>query len=342
MLNEKEIKEIRSIIEKANNPLYIFDNDGDGVCSYLLFKKHYKKGIGIPTTTAGALDAQYLRYVDEEKPDLIVILDKAVVKQEFIDGTSCKVMYIDHHPIQKLKKIKYYNPLKRDKKSYIPTSYMAYKVVKSNLWLAVVGCLFDYKIPDFIKEFKKQYPGLVDKIPKDPGYLKYISPVSKLVKIFAFNMKGKSKDVKNAIRALEKIESPSEILNQTTEEGSLVYQRYEKINKEYERLMQKGKECASKEKLMVFIYPSFETSFTSDMATELSYLYQNKTILVSREKENEMKISLRDQKRDIAKIFKKAMEGLKGYGGGHPHAVGGSVSKDDFNTLVERIKKAIK
>src|SRR3989344_4813155 len=339
MLTEKEINEIRTIIEKSNNPLYIFDNDGDGVCSYLMLKKHFKKGIGIPTTTAGALDKEYLKYVEEEKADLVVILDKAVIKQEFIDGTSCPVIYIDHHPIQKLTKIKYFNPLKHDKKSYIPTSYMVYKVVKSNLWLAVIGCLFDYKIPDFIKEFKKEYPDLVNKITKDPGYLKYKAPVSKLVKIFAFNMKGKIKDIKNSIRAMEKIETPYEIINQTTEEGKLIYNRYEKLNREYERLMDKGKACATKEKLLIFVYPSFETSFTSDVATELSYLYQNKTILVLREKDDELKLSMRDQKRNIDKTFKKAMEGLIGHGGGHPHAVGGSIKRKDFEVFVDRIKK---
>ncbi len=342
MLTENELNEIRSYLKKSNNPLFLFDDDGDGLCAYLLLKKYYKKGKGSPIRTAGPLDSKYIVYIDEEKPDLLVILDKAIVKQDFISELSCEVIYIDHHPIQKLEKVKYYNPLIHNKKLYIPTSYMCYKVVNDNMWIAAVGCLFDYQSPDFLKEFIKEYPDILNKINKDPGYTLFKTTLGKLVKIFAFNMKGKYSEVKKSIEHIEKIESPYEILNQTTENGKFIHSRYEKLNKEYEVLLSRAKNCADETNVLLFEYPSTKVSYTQYLSTELSYLYKDKTIIVAREKESEMKISLRNQKINIAKVLAKALEGLKGYGGGHEHACGASIDKKDFEKLIERIKELTK
>src|SRR3989338_3619819 len=343
VLTDSEINEIREILDKANNPLYLFDDDGDGVCAYLILKKHFKKGKGISIKSAGALDTKYSVYIYEEKPDLVVILDKAVVKQELIDEIPCEILYIDHHPIQELKKVKYYNPLIHDKKSYIPTSYMAYKITNDNLWLAIVGCLFDYKSPDFLNEFKKQYPDLLDKTHTDPGYILFKTELGRLIKLFAFNMKGKNSEAKKSIELLENIESPYEIINKTNENAEYLQKRYEKLNREYELLLDKAKNCINnKDKVIVFEYPSSKTSFTQYLATELSYAHQNKTVIVAREKENDFKLSLRNQKKDISKILAKALNGLSGYGGGHKHACGASIDKKDYENLIERIRKLTK
>jgi single-stranded DNA-specific DHH superfamily exonuclease len=39
MLNDKQIDEIREHLEKAQNPLFFFDNDDDGLCSFLLLQR---------------------------------------------------------------------------------------------------------------------------------------------------------------------------------------------------------------------------------------------------------------------------------------------------------------
>ena len=56
MLTNKELEDIRVILSESNNTFYLFDDDGDGVCSYLILKKHYKNGIGMPIKSAGPLD----------------------------------------------------------------------------------------------------------------------------------------------------------------------------------------------------------------------------------------------------------------------------------------------
>lgn len=339
MLTKDEIEEIRKILEESNNPIYLFDDDGDGLCSYLLLKKHYKKGKGMPIKNAGALDTSYTTYIYEEKADLVVILDKALVKQEFIDEAKCKVLYIDHHPIQKLNKVNYFNPLFNNKDIYMPTSYLTYKVTNSNIWIATIGCLFDYYIPEFMKEFMKEYPDLLKKINQNPGYILFETNLGKLVKLFAFNMKGKPNEIKKSLEFLEKIESPYEILNETNEYGKFLKERYEKLNKEYEALLEKAKKCQEENNLIIFEYPSTRISFNQYLATELSYLNQDKTIIIAREKDNDFKLSLRNQKKDISKMLSKALEGIKGRGGGHVHACGASVDKKDYEKFIEKMRK---
>lgn len=339
MLLESEINEIRSILENANNPFYLFDDDGDGLCSYLLLKKHYKKGIGMPIKNPGPLDTKYISLIEEEKPDLVVLLDKALVTQEFIDACPCQVLYIDHHPIQNLKKLKYFNPLFHNKDCRIPTSELVYSVVKTNMWIAMIGCLFDYRIPYFIKEFTEQYKDLIEKESKDPGDLFYKTTIGKLTKVLDFNLKGNRKEIRKAIRYLEKIETPYELLNKTTEGAIFVYDRYEKLNKEYLELKKQAESKATRSKILLFIYEVTKTSFNTELATELSYKYPNKMIILAREKDDVYKLSIRDQKKDIAEIYKKAIEGLDAYGGGHPHACGGAINKKDFNELISRITR---
>jgi hypothetical protein len=207
------------------------------------------------------------------------------------------------------------------------------------MWLGVVGCLFDYLIPDFIKEFKKDYPDLIDDVKKDPGYILYETDLGKLVKVFAFNIKGNGPDVKKALKYMEEVSSPYEILNQTTEAGTFLYNRYKKINYDYEKILKKARSEANNEKILLFNHPHLKYSFATDLATELSYFYQDKLIIVAREKDEMYRLSIRDKKLDLRNVLKKALSGLEGYGGGHKSACGASVSRKDYNTLIEKIKK---
>ena len=82
MINEDEINGLRDHLEKAQNPLFYFDNDQDGLCGYLLLRRFYKKGNGVPIKTS-PLDKDYFRKVDEFNPDYIFILDQPRVSDDF-------------------------------------------------------------------------------------------------------------------------------------------------------------------------------------------------------------------------------------------------------------------
>ena len=340
MLTKKEIREINEFITNSSNPVYLYDNDPDGVCAYLVLKKYYKKGAGLPIKSYPSLNAASIEYIERHYPDLLIILDKAEVEQNFFDKSPCAVLWLDHHPLKQRSKVHYYNPLKHNKKDNRPTTYLVYSVAKSNLWLAMLGCISDYYLPNFTDKFIKEFPGLITE--KNIDKIIYNSEFGKLVKIISFNLKGKKELVKKSLECLEKIESPYEILNSLTKEGKFLFDRSQYLSKEYNTLLNQAKEKLTKEKILLFIYPEQETSFTADLAGELKYLYPDKIVIVGREKENYITMSLRTAKINIERILGKALIGIEGYGGGHKFACGASVKKEDFERFIENIKQEIK
>lgn len=341
MITEEEIKKIREYLKKAENPLFFYDDDPDGLASYLLLKKYIDKGIGIPIKSAPSLDDIYLRKIRENSPDYVFILDKPILSQEFIDQVNVPIIYIDHHPIQDLKGIKYFNPRKHDDNDNRPTSYWCYRITGQNLWIAMCGIVGDWYIPKIIREFKKEFPDLVKKT-KDPAELMFKTQLGKLIKIFAFLLKGKVSDVRKNVRVLEKIEGPYEILNQTTPRGKFIHKHFEKINKVYEKLLNQAKSQATRSKLLVFIYPSTKHSLTGSLSNELLFNYPNKIIVIGREKFDAVVMSFRSRDVIIPPLLEKALENLEGHGGGHDHACGGGVKREDFSKFIENFKKLLK
>ena len=130
MIPENRLKEIRDIIENSKNPLFFYDDDCDGTTAFLILRKTFNKGKGIILKSAPFLDEKFLNKVEENYPDLIVVLDIANITQEFIEKANVPIVWIDHHPILNRKKVHYLNPLFFDSKDARPTSYWAYKITK--------------------------------------------------------------------------------------------------------------------------------------------------------------------------------------------------------------------
>jgi len=342
MLTNTQIKEINSYLEKSENPLFFFDDDPDGLCSYLLLSKHYKKGKGVVVKGKPLLDIEYLRKIDEYNPDLILVLDKPLVSQEFIDSVSIPMLWIDHHEPVKRKGIHYYNPKLIYPNSCTPTTALVYQITKSDLWIATVGSIADWYIPKFVKEFQKKYPRLLKNI-DDPSYVIFETKLGELIRVFSYLLKGKTSEVNKHIALLKKIESPEEILYKKTPLGEFLYKRTEKIKKEYNKLLDKAIQHSKKEgRILLFIYPSSKFSFTSELSNELLHKYPEKIIIIGREKDNEIRMSIRSSKTKLPKLIEKSLEGVKGYGGGHPYACGANVSKDDLRTFLDNFKNLLK
>jgi len=47
MINKEEINEIKNQLESSQNPLFLFDNDADGLCSFLILKRCINRGHGV-------------------------------------------------------------------------------------------------------------------------------------------------------------------------------------------------------------------------------------------------------------------------------------------------------
>jgi len=51
-----------------------------------------------------------------------------------------------------------------------------------------------------------------------------------------------------------------------------------------------------------------------------------------------MRMSIRSTKLILPQLIKKSLNGLDGYGGGHEHACGACVKKNNFEVFFERFK----
>jgi len=338
-ITEKQLQEIREELESSFRPLFFFDDDPDGLCSFLLFYRLIKEGKGIVVKSSPKLDEKFLHIVEEYKPDKIFILDKPLVSQDFLDKIKVKTIWIDHHEPVKRKKVTYYNPRINNDADNRPTAYWCYKIADQDLWIAMVGIIGDWHLPVFSKEFSKLYPKLLPKKIAKPEEALFKTEIGKLARIFSFILKGKTQDVMKCVKILTRIKSPNEILKQTTAQGKFIYKRYEKINKEYQGLLSQIK--ITRAKIIVFIYKQDKMSFTADLSNELLFRYSNKLIIVGREKSGEVKCSIRSSKIKLPPIIKEALKGVEGYGGGHTYACGCCIKKRDFKRFVENIKKSI-
>ena len=337
MLTNKQTEQIKDELDNCQNPIFFFDDDPDGLCAFLLLYRYKKEGHGFVVKTHPKLDVRSAPKIEQYDADKVFVLDVANLEQDFIDASKAPVIWIDHHGPFERTGMRYFNPRINDKNVNIPTTYMCYKVVQQDLWIAMVGCIADYYMPDFLNEFKKKYPDLLnDK--KTVGDIYFSSKLGTLIKIFSFCLKGKTSEVVKNMKILTRIESPYEILNQETAKGKFIFKRYEKINKLYDSLLEDGVKAAGKEKMLVFTYSEDKMSFTGDLANELLHKFPDKIIIVGRKKDDDVRMSLRSRNILIPPILEKSLAGLEGYGGGHEYACGANIKETDFKEFVKRIK----
>ncbi|MEK6937191.1 MAG: DHH family phosphoesterase [Nanoarchaeota archaeon] len=340
MIKEEELNEIKSYLEKAENPLVFFDDDHDGLTSYILLKKSYEKIHGVVVKGGMKEEEIYNRKIEEYRPDFIFVLDRAEISQELIDSVNVPLILIDHHPVIERKGIKYFNPRKNDENDTRPVSYWCYQLVKNNLWIALVGIIGDYCYPkELIENF--EYKELLNGHEKIEDIL-YDSELGMLVRLFNFILKGTTTQVRKNIIMLLSVKDPYEILQKKTAKGKFLFNYFEKIEKEYQKLVDKAKRNVTEDKVLLFTYPDNKLSLSASVSDKLKYLYPDKLVIVAREKEDYMAVSLRSNDIVLPQLLKKSFEGLDGYGGGHDKAAGASINRLDFMKFINNIRKNVK
>lgn len=345
MLTKKQIKEIKEHLEKAQNPLFFFDNDADGLCSFLLLRKYLGRGKGVCVKSYPDLTKNYFKKVKELNADYIFILDKPVVSEGFweeVEKVNIPCVWIDHHDNKQdiPKFISYYNPLFNRSKKNEPVAYLCYQISqkKEDLWVAVVGCIGDKFIPDFYKDFEKKYPDLMIKS-ENPFEISYRSQVGKIGIIFNFALMDRTTNVVNMLRFLIKAKSPYEVLEEGSKNYSM-HQRFNQINTKYQKLLKRAIEFEKKSEKMLFFKFGGDLSISSDLSNELAYLFPKKIIVTAYVTESKANISMRGQ--HVRGLVLKAIEGLENAtGGGHENAVGAKVMIKDLEKFKEKLEKLI-
>jgi len=343
MLTKKQVSEIREHLQHANEPLFLFDNDPDGLCSFLLLRKYVGKGKGFPIRSFPEMNADYFRRVQELNPDCVFILDKPVVSKEFFDKVheaNLPVVWIDHHDIDRKtipKFVNYYNPLFNRKKSGEPVTALCYQINpdKNLAWLASVGCVSDHFMPKFYKEARKLYPDLtIDS--EDPFDIFYNSQLGKIARMFSFALKDKTTNVINMLKFLMNANTPYEVLEDSSR-NRLMHYRFGQVEARFQKLTGKALSSAKpKDKILFFQYGG-DLSISSDLANFLSYKFPEKIVAVVYVLGLKANISVRGEK--AREKVLKAIDGLPGAtGGGHEKAVGAQVSVNDLETFRKRLE----
>lgn len=341
MITKKQTKEIREFLKKTQNPLFFFDNDADGLCSFLLLRRFLNNGKGVAVKGSSELTEKFFSRVNEFSPDYIFILDVPRLSKEFLEKAKARnipIIWIDHHKLdeQVSKYVNYYNSCKKDVGE--PVAHICYEITnqKKDQWIAIIGCICDYYIPEYYQEFKKDYPELFVK--KDnPHEIYYKSELGKIGRILNASLKDRTTNVMKMIRFMYKVKSPYDILNKT-KENKTMYEKFNEIDNKREKIISKFKLKINSSKKILFFQYSGQTSMSNELSNELKMLYPGKNIIVAYVSELYTNMSARGE--NIRDLMKKALENLKDSNtGGHEKAVGARIQTKDLNKFKENIKE---
>lgn len=342
MLTNEQINEIREHLENARNPVFFFDNDPDGLCSFLLLQRFIGRGRGVAIKTPGSLGKSYFKRVEELSADYIFVLDKPAIDPEFIklaEEKNLTIVHIDHHPPQGTVKY-YYNPWLVSKTDE-PTSDTCYRISKrkEDIWIAVAGTISDCFLPDFIKDFEKKYPELINYKYKSAFDILYNTDIGKIALIMSFGLRDTVSNVVSMLKFLMNASNPSDMLEETPKNKSFIH-RFNHIYEIYQKLIKKIEQSENKDS--IFFSYSGEMGLNRDLANEMTYKHPEKIVVISFTAGNKTNVSLRWAKGDIRTPTLKALEGLEGAtGGGHEHAPGAQMTADVFPKFKENLIREI-
>tara|TARA_Y100000310_G_scaffold337147_1_gene423439 strand:+ start:1408 stop:2454 length:1047 start_codon:yes stop_codon:yes gene_type:complete len=346
MLSDDQLEEIREHLEKAQNPVFFFDNDIDGLMSFVLLRRKIDRGKGVAIKSFPGLDESYARKAEELNADYVFILDKPIVSQEFIDEIdrmNLPIVWIDHHDVVKNvsgENLSYYNPVFSDESSSEPTSYLAYKIVnrKEDMWLAMAGCIGDNYFPEFVDEFAKKYSDIWKKDAKSAFEVLYESEFGKLISMLDFALKDRTSNVISMINYLFRVRNPSDVLVEG-HGNERILKRYGQVNSVYQKLLEKAKKISRGSGKVAFFQYGGEMSLSADLSNEISYRFPGKVVIVGFVKGDVVNLSIRGS--SVRGVTLKAVESLEGAtGGGHENACGAKVSLDDLEKFVGVFEEA--
>lgn len=341
--------EIREHLEKAQNPVFYYDNDPDGMCSYVLLRRFIDRGKGVAVRSHPDVDERYAKKAQELNADYVFVLDRPVLGEKFVSeirNLGLPLVWIDHHdmPEEVYDDVFTYNPTKTSssqkwKKSEEPVSYWCYRIGnrKEDVWIALMGCIADHHLPDFVSDFKEQWSELWGKNVKEPFDAYYGTEIGRLGQVLAFGLKDSVSHVVQLQNYLIQCRSPNDMLGEI-DSYKPFSKKYKEIKKKYDPLIERAKEHAEG-KVLFFGYGG-DLSMSAEIANELCYLYPDKTVVVAYSSGPITNISLRGD--NVKGILDEVIGGFEhASGGGHRDAVGARIHTKDLERFKEEVSKRV-
>lgn len=340
MLTEKQIVEIRGHLEAAQNPVFFYDNDADGLCSYVLLRKFIGRGKGVAVRTHPDVDVGYVRKIRELNADYVFVLDRPFLGKKFVDAIKemqIPIVWIDHHETNfenyGYENLFVYNPMNGKKKSSEPVVYWSYKIANraEDIWIAIMGCIADHYLPDFVGDFEKKYKGYWGNV-KQPFDAYYGTEIGVLARSLSHGLKDSISHVVYLQNFLIKCQGPAEMFLEIDSSSSFGKQ-HDLIRGKYVKLLERAEKEISAKGPIFFKYGG-DLSISSDLSNELSYKYPGRTIMIAFNNGMFYNFSIRGKK--VREILEKILPEFDGAtGGGHDNAVGARIKTEDL----ERFKK---
>jgi hypothetical protein len=345
MLTKTQLHEIREHLEQAQHPVFLYDNDVDGFCSYVLLRRFIGRGKGVAVKSHPAIDTGYVKRAQELGADVIFVLDRPHLGDAFLTEASelaIPVVWIDHHDMdtpQLPPFVHVYNPTKGSNPSQEPTTYLCVSATGriEDHWIALMGCIADHYLPDFSSVVGEQYPELWKQGMTKPFEAYYTSGIGRLARAISFGLKDSVTHVVQLQNFLIACSSPSEVYL-ALESDSPFGKKYREILNKYTSLLSEALLIPS-ERFLFFNYGG-TLSISSDLANELSFRRPKTYICVAYSAGPITNISMRGA--NIRSIFEVILPLFSGAtGGGHPDAVGARISTSELERFKHELSQRI-
>ncbi len=340
MLSRDQVKAVQQRLDEVTRRLYFFDNDVDGLASFLLLNSQWP-AIDFQCLLSGPSDEElYFTKLQETGFQLAVILDRPMVSERVIQALE-QVLWIDHHPPVTAYGAQYVNPRKEN--GNIPTACLAQALLPNTnpqtLLLSALGAAWDYYLPSHFTKLREQFPSLIDTNSTNLDIIHFDSQFGYLLRLLTFLLTGKKSEIHSNIERLRRIEDIRTVFTDTS-----LQQHYQEKERKYEQLITQAQEeaLAMNDALLVFTYAAHD-SYTGYLANHLRYLF-GKTVVVAKTfpDSNRYTMSIRaTDDIDLHTVLPKAFDGLRGDYGGHEHACGAHIAKAEFDTCINRLQELL-
>lgn len=342
----KSYKEVGEQLQQMQNPLILYDNDADGLCSFLLLRRWLGRGIGTAVRSYPEVSEQYLSKIDYTKADGVIVLDRHALSLDIINGIKergLSIVWIDHHDVPDIELqrdsdfIYYFNSkFTISSKNTKPVSFHMQKIAnqKKDMWISLIGCITDCYLPSYHKEISKQYPELWGKGIKTAFDVYYKTGFGKIGLYLNFALKNSAMQVIEIQDFLIKCQKPEEILEENETNPLIVHAS--NMAKKCQDYLVDARQTVKGNSL--FFQYSGDTSMSAEISNALIYEFPKKIICVAFKKQGIVNISLRGK--NVKSLLEEIIKALGvGTGGGHRDAVGARIPRNKLDEFQEMFRE---
>ncbi len=335
----------------------VHGHDSDSICSAAIIYKLIKKLVKVDAELVvsefnSILTEKTFSKIKKVNPKYTIIVDIPDMSVEILTKLRnvSKVLVIDHHMPKGYVKIAYVNPRIYDRESYLPATYLCYKIyedffdIKDILWIAGIGTLADMGMKNCLDLFDKLKADkeLVDDFKAVDETLIEKSLLGKLTQMIEGSMV--VKDVAGSIFSLKVLlesKNYKDVLKNKTLRG--YYNLVEKEFKKTEDDFKKNKKII--DSLMLYEIKS-KLKIKSSFAGYTQKFFDDKVLIVYQKEGKYFNASLREGRNleiDLDRLARESIRDIKdSRGGGHPQAAGSRVPISQFKRFVENLRLKMK